>query len=401
MNKKMKILIITHSFPTKHNPIGSIFLLNQLKELKKFCDIKIIFPYAYVPKLKFLKSYKYSDVSEYEKIEKLEVFHPKYLMLPRNSISMRLLNYILPLESVFSYMSSKKIAKKIVKDWNPDIIHLHGPLSESLIGKYLKKQFNKPSIVTVYGEDITKYAKIFPSNIMIKSTLNHSDVIIVQSKFMINEIKNIKITGKNFQVVPMGADSSIFKPENKTEIREKLKLPNDRKMLLFVGHLCERKGVKYLLQSVNNICKSNKNILCVIIGSGAKEEELIQLAKNLKISDKVLFLGNKRHEEVVHYINASDIVVLPSLNEGLPVILCESLMCGRPIVATSVAGTPELVTKDVGYLVKPKDVIDLTNKIELALNKKWNQKDIEKVAKKYSVSNSVKKLLVIYKKLLE
>ena len=54
MKKKIKVLVITHTFPTKQNPIAAIFLLNQLKALKKYCDVKIIFPYAYIPRFRLL-----------------------------------------------------------------------------------------------------------------------------------------------------------------------------------------------------------------------------------------------------------------------------------------------------------------------------------------------------------
>ena len=95
-------------------------------------------------------------------------------------------------------------------------------------------------------------------------------------------------------------------------------------------------------------------------------------------------------------MNACDILVLPSLNEGLPVVLCEALACGKPVVATRVAGTPELVNSDVGHLVEPKDVDDLANKILLALNKKWRKDVLIKRGKEFSVDRSAKKLLEVY-----
>ena len=122
------------------------------------------------------------------------------------------------------------------------------------------------------------------------------------------------------------------------------------------------------------------------------------MVSDLEINNYIRFLGQKTNDEVSKYMNACDLVTLPSLNEGLPVVLCEALACGKPVVATRVAGTPELVNKDVGLLVNPKDEKDLAEKIIKALNKRWNIKLILKRAKEFSVDNSVKKLLTIYER---
>ena len=98
-------------------------------------------------------------------------------------------------------------------------------------------------------------------------------------------------------------------------------------------------------------------------------------------------------------MNACDVLVLPSLNEGLPNVLSEAMACGKPVVATNVAGAPELVNNEVGYLVKPKDENDLSQKILLALNKKWRETKLLNRAKQFSVDNSIRKLMELYKNL--
>ena len=134
MARKLRVLILTHTFPTKHHPIASIFLLNQLDELKKFCELKVIFPHAYVPKIKALNPYyRFSEIPAEEKVNGIKVYHPKYLMIPRAVFRLRLLNFYLPIESFFSYISSKKTAEKIVEEWHPDIIHMHGSLNEGFL----------------------------------------------------------------------------------------------------------------------------------------------------------------------------------------------------------------------------------------------------------------------------
>src|SRR3989338_6330791 len=107
VQRKIKVLVITYSFPTKHNPTAGIFILNQLKELQNFCEIRVLCPYAYVPKEKILgRLAKYSDVSEKEVVDGFEIYHPKYLMLPRAGLTKRLLSQALTIEAFFSHQST-------------------------------------------------------------------------------------------------------------------------------------------------------------------------------------------------------------------------------------------------------------------------------------------------------
>ena len=396
--RKIKVLVITHTFPTKHNPVAAIFLLNQLKELKRYCDIKVIFPYAYVPKIKTLNPYlNYSDVPSKERIEGIEVYHPKYFMFPRVGLVHKFLNIFAVMESIFSYFSSREVIDHLMRGWKPDVIHLHGTVSEGMEGIRAKREYRKPLLITTYGEDITKYAKLPVSGSVSKRILKEADAIICQSHFLKREIEALGIH-KPFFIIPMGALISHFRPENKTLVRKRLHIPVDKKIILFVGHLVARKGAEYLIRAMDEIIRKEKDAQCYIIGKGPLGESLRELAKELHLTDQIIFLGQKEHKEVAQYMKACDVFVLPSLNEGLPVVVCEALACGKPVVATRVAGTPELVDKDVGYLVEPKDVKDLAEKITLALNRKWETKKLLKRAKEFSVPASAQKVMGVYER---
>lgn len=399
--KKIKVLAITHSFPTRYNPIAAIFLLNQLEALKKYCDIKVIFPYLYSPRLKlFNPYYKYSKVPEKEVIKGIPIYHPKYPMFPRIPIVSKFLNFFLILEGFLSYLSSKKIVKNIAKKWDPDIIHIHGTLGEGLLGVMCKRIFRKPLLITVYGKDITALSNRTFSKSMTKFTLANCDGIICQSRFLENEVKSLGITNKLFYIIPMGAKKEKFRLRDKEKTRKILSMPLEKKIILFVGHLEPRKGPEYLIEAMKEVAKKDKDILCCIIGKGELEKKLRKMASDYNLEQYVKFLGLKTNDEVSLYMSACDIFVLPSLMEGLPVVLCEALLSGKPVVATSVAGTPELVTEEEGYLVRPRDAVSLAEKIMLALRKEWDVKKLLKRGCEFTTYNSAKKLVDVYLKFL-
>ena len=399
---KIRLLIITYSLPTRFNPLAAPWLVNQLRELKRYCEIKVLFPYPYVPKIKFLNPYyKYSAVKERDVMEGIEVYRPKYFMFPRILFVPRFLNFFLSIEAFISFFASKKMVDSMIKDWNPDIVNIHGVFGEGLIGVRIKKKYHKPVLSTSHGEEMTKYAQKSFSKILIKYTLRNVDAINSQSNFLKNIVISLGIKNKKFYLIPMGANIAKFRPRNVSSARKLLGLPNDKKIILFVGHLIIRKSPEYLIKSIKHITKNRDDILCCLIGEGPMKNDLTKLISDLGIDKYVKLLGLKPNKEVALYLNACDILVLPSLNEGLPVILCEALACGKPVVASKVAAIPELVNKDVGYLSIPKNDIDLANKICMALDKKWDVNKIIKRSKMFSVPNSAKKLVEVYKELIK
>ena len=402
MAKKIKLLVITHSYPTKVNPAAGIFIKNQYDYLKKYCDIKIIFPYAYVPKFrKFNPYHKFSAVPFKEKIDGIEVYHPKYLFFPRAFILSEFLNVFLFFESFFSYLSSKNLIHNLKKEWDFDIIKVHGCVMESPTALKSKRKYKKPLLLMLHGEDITRFSKVSYLKILSKSVLRNSDAIICKSNFLKKEVLGMGVVNKDIYVIPSGYAVSRFKPKPTIKCRKILNLPTNKKIILFVGYLVKRKGVEYLIKAIKLVVKSNKNIMCYIVGNGVLEKELRSLTAKLNLNGFVFFVGAKKPEDVPLWMNACDILVLPSLNEGLPNVLSEAMACGKPVVATSVAGTPEIVDRDVGYLVKPKDVNNLAKKIVLTLDKKWKKENLFKRAREFNVTNSVKKTLKVYNRLLK
>ena len=400
MAKKIKILVITFSFPTNVNQAAGVFILNQLEYLKKDYDIKVLNPYPYVPPFRFLKSYKFSQVPFKESIKGMEVYRPKYFMFPRNRLTYFFINIIFVLEGVMSEICSRGVVRSLAKNWDFDIIHSHGFVPDSLIAASIKKKYSKPFVVTVHGEDVTKYSKMLFLKHLSKDALSRCDRIISVSKSLKDDIYKLDLTKKPIEVIPSGYNVRRFKPLDMKKCRRILHLPENKKIVLFVGHLIERKGIEYLIKAVKILSEKDEGILCCIVGTGISENKLKNIVSELNLKNKIIFTGQKNPDELPIWMNACDVLVLPSLNEGLPNVISEVLACGKPVVATNVAGTPEILNKDVGYLVKPKDEEDLAKKIRMTLSKRFDKEKLLKRANEFSVTSSVKKLAKIYEECL-
>jgi glycosyltransferase involved in cell wall biosynthesis len=111
--------------------------------------------------------------------------------------------------------------------------------------------------------------------------------------------------------------------------------------------------------------------------------------------------GGKPHDEIPLWMNACDLFVLPSLNEGNPTVLPEALGCGKPFVGTKVGGVPEVIASDdYGLLVEPADPEGLAEKILVALDREWDREMILAYAERYTWENIAKEIMGVYEQVL-
>jgi teichuronic acid biosynthesis glycosyltransferase TuaC len=175
--------------------------------------------------------------------------------------------------------------------------------------------------------------------------------------------------------VPNGVDRQLFRPRNRSDARKELALPENTKILLFVGRLEKEKGLEELGRAYRDLLeKSQEPISLVLLGEGSFQESLARQVKDLK---NVLFLGARPPREVASYLAASNLLVLPSWAEGTPNVVLEALASGRPVVATHVGGIPDVVRPDrTGLLVAPKDASALAITLHTALHRSWSEEEI-------------------------
>lgn len=141
------------------------------------------------------------------------------------------------------------------------------------------------------------------------------------------------------------------------------------KRLLFVGRLAMAKGLPILLESLAVLKQQHPDTLLTVVGDDPDRKKLEQMTDRLGLSENVNYVGYKSQAEVRDYLRQTDVFVLPSFAEGVPVVLMEAMASGVPVVATQVGGVSELVDHGVnGYLVPPTDAASLTEHIEKLLN---------------------------------
>ena len=303
---------------------------------------------------------------------------------------------------------ANKIANKterIIKKSNMEtnLVHAHFILPQGYAAVKLGQKFDIPVIITAHGHDV--YDMPFRDKKWRKRIiwiLNQADhIITVSNRNKGIMVKRLGIDKEKISIIPNGFDGNKFYPKEKKEVREELGLPKNKKIILNVANLVNVKGQKYLIESIEEISKRRKDILCIIIGSGELKRELENKIKKSNLGDYIKLAGARHHDEIPLWMNAADVFVLPSLNEGNPTAMFEALGVGLPFVGTKVGGIPEIITsEDYGLLVEPANPEDLAEKILIALDKKWNREKILNYAEQFTWANIAKETLKIYEKVL-
>jgi glycosyltransferase involved in cell wall biosynthesis len=152
---------------------------------------------------------------------------------------------------------------------------------------------------------------------------------------------------------PTRVDTRKFYPENKSESRDRVGLPQNATVLLSVGRLCWIKGWVLLLDVVRLLSRSVPNLKMVFVGDGEDRGQIEAKALLLGIRDSILITGFLPHDQMHTFINAADVCLVASHQEGWSVAMLEVVACGRPMVSTSVSGATSLIRQGRNGWVLP------------------------------------------------
>ncbi len=287
---------------------------------------------------------------------------------------------------------------KIIKNINPDIIHVH---YLGLIVNILEKETNQNKIPHIYTFHMTEdvlcnanFLKPFRAHFRrkIRNYCNNIDHVISVSKNLIHDIRHRGIT------TPISYVSNPitlpFFPSNQQK--------SDTFTVIYAGRLSPEKNIPYLIKGFADFTKKVPNSKLLIAGQGILNESLHELVNELGISKQTEFLGFLSHKDLAHYYSTSHVFVLPSRVETQSIVAIEAMSYGLPIlIADTVVSATELVDEGVnGYIIHHESTDDLSRRLfELYMNKegqhKMGQAGLEK-SKQYTPEIIAQNLVQIY-----
>lgn len=244
----------------------------------------------------------------------------------------------------------KPNAQKIIKiltDFKIDMLYMNNQPSSNLEGIIASKITGIPAL-----QHCRKIASL--NSFEVKMSNKYLSKIICVSNGAKQELIQNGIDIPKSVVVYNGIDVTTSPLKTCHEIREKWNIPDNNILIGTVGSLLKLKRIKDFIEIVDIVSKKSKlPIKCIIVGDGPEKGSLLENAKRKKIFDKVVFTGFQ--SDAISYINAMDIFVMTSEKEGLPRVILEAMLVGKPVVASNVTGPSELVVNgETGLLIPPK-----------------------------------------------
>lgn len=293
------------------------------------------------------------------------------------------------------YLFAFNRIRQLINEIQPDILHAHRTTGYAFVAGM--SNFH-PYILSVWGSDVYD----LPENIIYKKfvqyNLNKADYIFSTSKAMKNQVN--KLVKREVIVTPFGVDIDKFRPLNK--------IKNNNKIIVgTIKTLSPKYGIEYLIKAFKIVQDSNNmDLELQIAGKGEQEEDLKKLCKELKLEDRVKFLGYLNQNEVIGTFNRFDIAVFPSISESFGVAAVEAQACGVPVIVSNVGGLPEATAPNYSsILVEKGDVEHLAREINKLVNDHVLRKEMGKnarefIEKTYNIEDNFGKVEQIYEKIL-
>lgn len=339
----LQIAYIINLFPEPGDIVSGVFVHNRLINIQKIehvCFNVFCVP-CYNP-TPFLKSMLQHTGRKQEVLPdswNLEGIVYQYVHLRRNTATF-FMQKIYPEFNSALEASYAEMLQSQLWTWRPNIIHAHGmyEVASGNIARLVAKKLGIPYVVTVHGSDINYSMKRRPKTYI--RTLEDAGKCIFVSRALLNKAKAYGYTGKNSTVIGNGYNPEVFHPMDKREIRQILKIyKTDQKYVGFVGSLIEDKRADKLGTIFTEISKLVKDVTFIVVGDGPLRERIMKETAPLN----VIFTGKVPPEQVSQWMNAMDIMVLPSRHEGLPTVAVEAQACGTIVVGSNNGGIPEAV----------------------------------------------------------
>lgn len=297
------------------------------------------------------------------------------------------------------YLKALKKIKRIINEFKPDIVHSHYASSYGLLGAM--SGFH-PYIISFWGSDVFQFPNYsFLHKAVLKFNLSRADILLSTSIIMMKEAK--KYTSKEITVTPFGIDVNRFIPETVHNI-----ITNADVVIGTIKTLEKIYGIEDLINAfkIIKLKLPDRKIKLLIVGEGTQRKNLEQLASDLQVENDIIFTGYVAHDEVDKYHKMLDIFAAVSLQESFGVSVLEASACGKPVVVSNVGGLPEVVDNGItGIIVESKNSNQLADALVTLINnpdlrKKMGDAGRSKVMRDFSWDSSVKKMLRIYRNVL-
>lgn len=381
MAAKPRLLFISNLFPAQESAYNGLDNAVLLQHLLPTFDIRVICPKPVLP------PWKKPHLSAREEDICLQPIYVPVPYLPKIGDRWNDLLMLKALRPTF---------EQVTQEWPPDSILCSWLYPDACAVATLAREQGIPCDLITQGSDTHQYLNYPIRRRRILEAIQNSRQVICRSGDLARRLQQAGAEPKKLHTVYNGIKPEIFYLQgNSSTLRQKLDLPTDVPLLLFVGNFLPVKNPLFLLKTLAELrATSHPDAQLIMIGDGPLRQNIEQKAKELGIQDALHLTGACTSAQVADYLNAADIFCLCSHNEGLPNVILEALACGLPVISTDVGGISEILHHyDYGSLVpanQPDSLTHYTAAIKKMLSTPSAREQIADYGKQFTWQKSAK-----------
>ncbi len=349
--QRLRVLALTKIFPNPRQPLGAAFNRQQFAALARRADLQVVVPVQWFPgAARFgdrTEAGKLARVPAYDWVDGMFVRYPRVFHVPR-------VDY--PAAAGLYLASLFPLVRRLCRD--VDVVLGSFIYPDGIAAAWMARLLGLPSVVYALGSDVNVVPDIAGVPAQLRWTLPRVNRVVAVSRDLAARTVALGAPADKVVVIPNGVDRTIFFPQDRATARRELGLPEDGRLVLFVGRLEPIKGIDELLPAFTKLAAADPTVRLALIGDGALRARCDRAAADLP--GRILVPGGRPLPEVARWLAAADLLVLPSWNEGTPNVILEALAAGRPVVASRTGGIPDLITApELGTLSPPRDATAL------------------------------------------
>lgn len=298
--------------------------------------------------------------------------------------------------SKLNYILSKRLLKKTISSFEPDILHAHYASSYGVLG-YLSKF--QPFLLSVWGSDIFDFPeKNWINKWLLKRVIHSANIVCSTSKAMADKVSQ-QFGKPKIEIIPFGVNPQVFIP---------VKGNSDKFIVGTIKSIEKHNGIDCLLEAAQIIIDSYKieNIQFLIVGDGTQLEKMKLKSSELNIDKYVKFTGFISPENVVEYYQKMSIFISVSTRESFGVSILEAAACEVPAITSDVGGLPEVNKHNVtGLVISPDAPRELAESIKMLyedgyLRDAMGKNARQRLIKKFNWKNNINKMISVYSEMV-
>lgn len=305
--------------------------------------------------------------------------------------------------------------KKALHHFKPDVIHNQTAEMIAFAAQRYAKKYNIPLVSTghAYPDNITSQLKLLkplkkPLDAVLRaymaSFLKHSEYATMPTEMAIEDLvpKNRKHFKVTVEPLSNGVDLSKYYPGGTPAgIYRKYKLPTENPIVLYVGRVDPEKSISNVVTAFGGVLDEVPEARLVIVGDGTDRKHLMDLAKAMGISDKVVFPGRVMPPDSMEIYRAAEMFVTASETETQGIVLIEAAATGLPIVAVDAGAAGEVCRNgENGVLCEPGDILGMTDAMVKILKDKELREEFSKrsleIAARHDLNYTLRRFVEIY-----